>query len=58
MRRKPLAAALIAIVVLTAVVGAAVWVRQTSQPAGDPPARQTFQRVSVLPQESTIQLTR
>lgn len=58
MRRKPLPAALVAMFVLTAVVGAVVWVRQSSRPAGDPTTPKTSQRVSVWPLETTIQLTR
>ncbi len=56
--RKLLVAALIAVFVLIAVVGAVVWVRQANQPAGDPTTPETFQRVSVRPLETTIQLTR
>ncbi|WP_157984797.1 hypothetical protein [Lentzea terrae] len=54
MKRTPLVAALVAVLVLIAVV----WVRQSNEPAGDPTTRETFQRVSVRPLETTIQLTR
>lgn len=52
---KPL---VVAVFVLIAVVGAVVWVGRTNQPAGDPTTPQTFQRVSVRPLETTIELTR
>jgi hypothetical protein len=58
MKRKPLVAGLIAIFVLTAVVSAAVWVRQTSQPAGNPPVQQIFETAWMDPLDTTIELTR
>ncbi|RDI32233.1 hypothetical protein DFR72_103634 [Lentzea flaviverrucosa] len=58
MKRRPLVAAVVAVVVVSAVVGAAVWIGQANRPASEPTSPVIHERVSVRPLETTIELSR
>lgn len=58
MKRRPLVAALVAVAVVSAVVGAAVWIAQADRVTSDPTSPVIHERVSVRPLKTTIELSR